>query len=44
MDKDKKQNSGSRPVQAFNEERGLQPAKNPPRMPTVKPPKAEKGG
>ena len=25
-----------------NDEKGLQPAKNPPRMPDVKPPKAEK--
>jgi hypothetical protein len=27
----------------LTEERGLQPAKNPPPMPQVKPPKAEKG-
>ena len=26
-----------------NDEKGLQPAKNPPTMPGVKPPKAEKG-
>lgn len=30
--------------QPLTEERGLQPAKNPPPMPQVKPPKSEKNG
>lgn len=31
-------------AQPLTEEKGLQPAKNPPPMPQVKPPKPEKGG
>jgi hypothetical protein len=34
------QNHNPRP---FSDEKGLQPAKNPPAMPQVKPPKGEKG-
>jgi hypothetical protein len=41
MSNDKHQNK-QQPIR-INEEKGLQPAKNPPKMPTVKPPKAEKG-
>lgn len=40
MSNNKQQNK--QPIRV-NDEKGLQPARNPPKMPTVKPPKAEKG-
>ncbi|MBB3061769.1 hypothetical protein [Microbulbifer rhizosphaerae] len=43
MSKDKKPSSETPRPQPLAEERGLQPAKNPPQMPQVKPPKSEKG-
>ncbi len=42
-DKSRPSSDHQRP-QPLTEEKGLQPAKNPPPMPQVKPPKAEKGG
>jgi hypothetical protein len=41
MSNNKHQNK-QQPIR-FNDEKGLQPAKNPPKMPQVKPPKAEQG-
>jgi len=42
MSKEQKPSSGSQCHQPLKEEKGLQPAKNPPKMPPVKPPKSEK--
>jgi hypothetical protein len=42
MSKEKKPSSGRHCPQSFNDERGLKPAKNPPKMPAVKLPKYEK--
>lgn len=44
MSQNNKQPPSHKPTpQPLTEEKGLQPAKNPPPMPQVKPPKTEKG-
>ena len=41
MSEEKKTSSGGQCPQPLTEEKGLQPAKNPPKMPPVKPSKSE---
>tara|TARA_R110000850_G_scaffold77783_3_gene168269 strand:- start:1944 stop:2078 length:135 start_codon:yes stop_codon:yes gene_type:complete len=44
MSKEKRPSTEHYQPRPLTEEKGLQPAKSPPVMPQVKPPKSEKGG